>query len=85
LTIYFKAENITRRPTAEVCSGGDIKRGNTPTTAIEVVGVKPLPGSYLFVTSAHAFGVDAAQSSGLHMAGFQCTDWQLKTVPSGSI
>lgn len=28
---------------------------------------------------------DDAQSPGLHMAGSQCTDWQLKTVPSGSI
>jgi hypothetical protein len=39
LTIYFKARNITQLPAAEVCSGVDIKRGSTPTTAIEVAGV----------------------------------------------
>jgi hypothetical protein len=39
LTIHFKAKTITRLPAAEVCSGGDIKRGNTPTTAIEVAGI----------------------------------------------
>jgi hypothetical protein len=41
LTIYFKAKTITRLPVAHVCSGGDIKRGNMPTTAIEVAGVEP--------------------------------------------
>jgi hypothetical protein len=39
LAIYLKARTITRLPVAEVCSGGDIKGENTPTTAIEVASV----------------------------------------------